>query len=120
RALAKRADDRFSTADEMRDALRAAALQAAESTLATVVKTVVQDAGRPYGRMPAGDEPMPPGSADERALAERAPAHPVEPMARVVVREARGQARLVDGLALYTPDADGPDAFRPPQTESGR
>jgi serine/threonine-protein kinase len=111
RALAKRADDRFSTADEMRDALRAAALQAAESPLPTVVKTLVQDAGRPYGSVPAGDGPMPPCSADERILAERAPAHPVEPTARVVVGEARGQARLVDALALYTPDDDQPGAF---------
>ncbi len=110
RALAKRADDRFSSADEMRAALRAAALQATESPLATVVKTLVQDAGRPYGRTPAGDEPTPPRSADERGLAERAPAHSAEPMARVVVREARSQARLVDGLALYTPDADKSDA----------
>ena len=109
RALAKRADDRFSTADEMRTALRAAALQAAESPLATVVKTVVQDAGRPYGHMPASAGPSP-RSADERGLADRAPAHPAESMARVVVREARGQARLVDGLALYTPDADKSDA----------
>ena len=105
RALAKRADDRFATADEMRGALRAAALQAAESPLATVVHTVVQDTGRPYGSTRTGDEPMQSFPAAERP-AERALAHPVEPMARVVVTEARGQARLVDGLALYTPDAD--------------
>jgi serine/threonine-protein kinase len=110
RALAKRADDRFSTADEMRGALRAAALQAAESPLATMVETVVQDAGRPYGSTPAGAEPMLSCSADERALVERALARPVEPTARVVVKEARGQARLVDAFALYTPDADNSNA----------
>ncbi len=106
RALAKRADDRFSTADEMRAALQAAALQAAESPLATVVETVVQDAGRPYASMRAGVEPMPPCSAEERVLIERALGHPVEPMASMVVRKVRGQAQLVDGLALYSPDAD--------------
>jgi serine/threonine protein kinase len=106
RALAKRADERFSSADEMRDALRAAALQAAESTLATMVGTVVQDAGGLYGSLPACAAPTPSRPAGERILAGSALAYPVEPMARVVVGEARGQARLVDGLALYTPDAD--------------
>jgi serine/threonine protein kinase len=94
RALAKRADDRFATADEMRDALRAAAQQAAEATLATVVKTVVQHLGESAGSLPA--------AADR----ERAPAHAVEPTARLVMGETRGQARLVDALALYTPDDD--------------
>jgi serine/threonine protein kinase len=119
RALAKRADDRFSSADEMRDALRDAASRAAESTLATVVKTMVQDAARPHGSMPAGDEPTPPCPAGERVRVEHAPAHPVEPTARVVVSEARGQARLVDALALYTPD---PEAlpYPPQRPESGR
>ena len=95
RALAKHADDRFSSADDMRDALRAAALQAAESPLATLVETLVQDAGRPYGGQPAGEQAL---------------ARPVQPMARVVVSEARGQARLVDAFDLYTPDADKSDA----------
>jgi serine/threonine-protein kinase len=54
RALAKRADARFSSAEEMRDALRAAALQAAESPLATVVMTVVQRAGFPPQRTGSG------------------------------------------------------------------
>jgi serine/threonine protein kinase len=107
RALAKRADERFATAEDMRDALRAAALQAAESTLATVVKTMVQDVGRPSGNMPARDESMPPRSPAERIRTEDAPAQSVEPMARVVLREPRGQARLVDAFALYAPDADG-------------
>jgi hypothetical protein len=31
-------------------------------------------------------------------------------MTRVVVSEARGQARLVDALDLYTPDADKSNA----------
>jgi eukaryotic-like serine/threonine-protein kinase len=110
RALAKRADERFSSADEMREALRAAALRAADSTLVTLIGTVVQDAASLYGSMPAGDEPTLSRSAEERVLAGRALAHPVEPMARVVVGAARGQARLVDGLALYAPDADKSNA----------
>jgi serine/threonine-protein kinase len=120
RALAKRAEDRFSSAGDMKDALRAAALQAAESPLVTVVMTLVQDAGRPYGRMPAGDEPAPSCSIDERAWVGRPLAHPVEPMAHMVVREARGQARLVDALALYTPVADEPEALfdGPPFTDA--
>ena len=55
RALAKRADDRFASADEMRDALREAATVAAESTLATVVKTVVRTVVRD-APAPADDE----------------------------------------------------------------
>ena len=106
RALAKRAEERFSSAEEMRDALRAAALQAAESTLATMVGTVVQDAGRPCHSMPAGDEPTPTRSADERVRVERALARPLEATVRVVPREAHGRAALVDALALYAPDAE--------------
>jgi tRNA A-37 threonylcarbamoyl transferase component Bud32 len=98
RALAKRADERFSSADDMRDALRAAALRAADATLVTMIGTVVQDAGRPYGT-PAGDEPRPPRPADERIAVERAPAH-------LVLRAVRGHAELVDALALYAPDAN--------------
>ena len=88
RALAKRADDRFSSADEMRAALRAAALRAAESTLVTMEKTVVQNAGRPGAGMPAGDEWM----------------------ARMILRDAHGHPALVDALALYMPDAGKPEA----------
>jgi len=94
RALAKRPDDRFSTAEEMRDALHAASLRSAEATLATVVKTVVQNLGDPYGRPPAGGQ-----APDERTLA-----HGLEPTARVVFGETRSQARLVDALSLYTAD----------------
>ena len=54
RALAKRPEDRFASADAMRQALHDAASQAAESTLATVVQTLVQDAGRTV-RRPASD-----------------------------------------------------------------
>jgi eukaryotic-like serine/threonine-protein kinase len=107
RALAKRADERFSSADEMRTALRAAAAQAAESTLATMIGTVVQDARHPRESMPAGDESTPACSADERVLVERAPARPLDTMVRVVPREPHGRAALVDALALYAPDADG-------------
>ena len=102
RALSKRADDRFASADDMREALRAAASQAAEATLATVVKTVVQDAARPYGGSLLDDAERPPRWAAERA----APAFRVEPMARMVVREARAQARLVDALDLYAPEGN--------------
>ena len=101
RALAKRADDRFASAEEMRDALRDAASRAAEATLATVVKTVVQDAGSPLVRL----------STDERSRLERALAQHDEPPARVVVSETRAQARLVDAFDLYTPDAGKPQAL---------
>ncbi len=87
RALAKRADDRFASADDMREALRAAASQAAASPLATVVATVVQGAGRPDA-------------------AREAPGHPVEPMAEMVFRGARGHATLVDALDLYVPEVE--------------
>ncbi len=54
RALSKRADERFASAQDMRVALRAAALEAAESPLATVVATLVQVPGRPQpGEAPA-------------------------------------------------------------------
>ena len=96
RALAKRADERFSSAEEMRDALRAAALRAAESTLATVVKTVVQTTVRPG--VPSADAPAPRPSTDDEAPATRS----VEPM---VMREPPERAALVDALALYAPNA---------------
>ena len=70
----------------------------------------MQGAGGYSGGKPTGDDRTPACSADERALTERALARPVEPMARVVVTEARGQARLVDAFALYTPDADKSNA----------
>ena len=87
RALAKRADDRFASAAEMREALRAAASQASASPLATVVATVVQGAGKAQA----------PGHAS---------AHSVEPMAEMVLRGARSHAALVDALALYAPEAE--------------
>ena len=87
RALAKRADDRFASADEMRAALRVAASQAAASPLATVVATVVQGAGKPdAGRDMSG--------------------RPVEPMAEMVFRGARSHAALVDALDLYAPEVE--------------
>ena len=87
RALAKRADDRFASADDMREALRAAASQAAASPLATVVATVVQGAGKPDA-------------------VREAPGHPVEPMAEMVFRGARNHAALVDALDLYAPEVE--------------
>ena len=99
RALAKKVDQRFGSADEMRDALRAAASRAAESTLATVVKTVVQDLAHSFGRMPQRDEPVPPGPSGEPIATDGTPA-------QVMLGETRGQARLVDAFALYAPGAD--------------
>ena len=99
RALAKRPDLRFSTAEEMRDALRAAAQRAAESTRLTMDKTVVQD----RADASAGDMQAPPDSFDERVLIQRTP---------------HGHARLVDALALYAPEADASDPHadvRPPE-----
>ncbi len=97
RALAKRPDDRFESAQQMRDALRAAARQAAESPLATVVNTVVRDAAFPVGVT----------QTLACLVEERMRARPAEPPAGVVVSEARGKARLVDASALYTPEPDG-------------
>ena len=98
RALAKRADERFPSAGEMRDALRAAALRAAESTLATVVKTVVQTTVRHAVTMP--DAPAPRPSTGDGPPAAR----PVEPLAPMVMRETPERAALVDAFALYAPD----------------
>ena len=89
RALAKNAEDRFASADEMREALRAAASRAAESPLATVVGTVV-------GTLVPG-APKPAGADEDQVL--------IQPIVRVAVREAGGQQRLVDPLALYGPGA---------------
>jgi serine/threonine protein kinase len=79
RALAKRADDRFASAEELRDALRDAASHAAEATLATVVKTVVQEAGTL--------------------------ARPLSTMARGVPPELRSQAAVIEALAPHVPEA---------------
>ncbi|HEY8975969.1 MAG TPA: serine/threonine-protein kinase [Burkholderiaceae bacterium] len=99
RALAKRAEDRFASADEMRDALHAAASHAADAPLATVVGTVVgtlvQDAGSLLGHL----------SPEQRAAFEHARAHRLDPMAGVVLRDAPVLAQRVDAFALYVPDA---------------
>jgi serine/threonine-protein kinase len=92
RALAKRADDRFSSAGQMREALRAAAQRAAESTRVNLEMTVVQNAGRPEAGMPAGDEHAPPAPDDELVLIGRAlAAHHTGPVSRVVLDDAYGQ-----------------------------
>ena len=96
RALAKRPDLRFSSAEEMRDALHAAAQRAAESTRLTMEKTVVQD----RANASAGETQAPPDSFDERVLIQRTP---------------HGHARLVDALALYVPEADANDPQPPPE-----
>jgi hypothetical protein len=85
RALARRPDDRFATAAAMREALREAALQAAEAPLVTVVATLVQDAARPWADDGQGTR-RPDGA----------------PAARVVVSESATQPRLVDAIALYS------------------
>jgi len=96
RALAKRPDDRFATAAEMRDALRAAARQAAESPLATVVNTLVRDAHPQVG----GAQTL------ASLMAERLPGVSGPATSGVLVRGSRGEARLVDASSLYTPDDD--------------
>ena len=105
RALAKRPADRFASADEMRDALRAAAMRAAEATLVTMDKTVVQDAGRLGARGPAGQASTSAGADDDRVVIQRSPAYLFDPVVRVVPRDANGRAALVDALSLYAPDA---------------
>jgi eukaryotic-like serine/threonine-protein kinase len=102
RALARRPDDRFASAEEMRDALRDAALQAADAPLVTVVATLVQDGGRARASVPQGE----PWSAHERAIPRAA-----QPMPCMDMSEAPGQPRLVDAFALYTPGADARAAF---------
>ena len=99
RALAKQADARFASAEEMREALRVAASRAAESPLPTIVRTLVQEAGRPHARAPGGDAPVDPS---------RVP--PGEPMPRVSYRDGHAQVQLVDALALYSLDGEPPDA----------
>ena len=101
RSLARRPEDRFRSAERMRDALRAAAIRAAESPLATVVRTVVRGAG-----LQAGGAPTLASLVEERMQAG-----PAGPPPGVVVSETRATARLVDASALYTPEA-GDD---PPQ-----
>ena len=87
RALAKRPDLRFSSAEEMREALRAAAQRAAESTRLTMEKTVVQD----RANATIAEALAPPDVFDERVLIQRTP---------------HGHARLVDASDLYAPEAD--------------
>jgi len=98
RALAKRADERFASAEAMRDALHAAAQHAAAplaTVVGTVVGTLVQDAGSLFGHL----------SPEQRAAFEQARAHRLDPMAGVVLRDVPAQAQRVDAFALYVPDA---------------
>ena len=101
RALAKRPEDRFATAGEMREALHAAAARAAESPLPTLVETVVQDTGHPYGN------PLPDRTGGGQA-------HPGEALSRLIMTERRGPARLVDAASLYSPGSDPAGAFGDP------
>ncbi len=96
RALARRPDNRFASAAEMREALRDAALQAAEAPMVTIVATLVQDAARPWTDQP---------DSTPAAIARARP----EPAARVVVNDTAAQPRLVDAFALYSPGA-APDS----------
>ena len=102
RALAKQVEQRFASADEMREALRASAALAADSPLATVVETLVQHTGRTHVGRPLGDVQAPPRSGEQRA-----PARPARPTAPMVLQELAGQPRLVDASTLYSPGADG-------------
>ena len=95
RALAKRPGERFDSAQDMRDALNAAAARAAELTQATVIGTVVQEAGHAPAGLPG----------DDRVLIQRAPAHLADAMLRVMPREGHGRAALVDAASLYVPEA---------------
>ena len=99
RALAKRAEDRFASADDLRAALRDAARRQADAPMATVVATMVgtlvQDADSVLGHL----------SADQRAAFEHARAHRLDPMAGVVLRDAAPRTQRVDAFALYVPDA---------------
>ena len=104
RALARQPDERFASADARRVALRAAASQAAEATLATVVATMVQDAGHPWGRPLSGTPTM----AAEGGIPSD---HPGEPMAPLDLRGTRRHVALVDALSLYLPEAEGSPAF---------
>ena len=100
-ALAKRPEDRFASADAMRDALRAAGsgpADAADEPLATmvgtVVATLVQDTDSVLGHL----------STEQRAAFDRARAHRLDPMAGVVLRDAPAPVQRVDAFALYVPD----------------
>ncbi|MFL6700121.1 MAG: serine/threonine-protein kinase, partial [Vitreoscilla sp.] len=101
RALAKPVEQRFASADEMRDALRAAAALAADSPLATVVETLVQHAGRTHVGRALGGLQEPRGSGGERA-----PTRPVQPVAPMVVHEGPGRPLLLDASTLYSHGAD--------------
>jgi len=99
RALAKRADQRFASAGAMRDALRAAAADAAASPLATIVGTVVGTVVRDAAHHAVGP------ADDNRAPVARPPRQPADATVPVIRRDTHGQARLVDALSLYVPDA---------------
>ena len=100
RALAKRPDQRYASAGEMRAALRAAAASAALAPLAPVVRTQaqVQDADAGSGR-----EPPQPGAGDDEVRIARAPGLFFDPLA---LREPQGRPARVDVLSLYAPDVD--------------
>jgi len=103
RALAKRPGDRFASADDMRDALRAASARLAEATSVTVVRTLVQGADTSLASRPQIPEPR---AGEDRVVIARMP----EPMPRVVMQEARVQPQLVDAGSLYAAEAAPPPA----------
>jgi tRNA A-37 threonylcarbamoyl transferase component Bud32 len=107
-ALAKRADERFASAEDMRAALRAAAAQSAEATLATVVATMVQDAGQPWGSLAGLVQSM---SSESRAAVDPVLASRAGLVAPLDLSGARRQVALVDALALYVPDAERPETL---------
>ena len=110
RALAKRADERFSTAGDMREALHAAAREAAAAPATAMEQTLVQDAAPAPAHAPArlDDEPLSPAL---RAAAQQLLAQRIGPLAGVLVQRAADQAggsraAFVATLLALTPEGD--------------
>lgn len=116
RALAKGADQRYSSADEMREALRAAAGLARRAPVAAMDQTVVHDTGRSHGvaSVPPGLTP-PAWSTEELGEFERALARQIGPLGRVILRRTVGHCTcredLCDALARQIADTRGRQAF---------
>jgi serine/threonine-protein kinase len=115
RALAKQADRRYATADEMRAALHDAARQARSAPLAPMDATLTH-AGLRRPAAAARATPAPASwDADLLAAIERALASHVGPLSRLILREAAERcdsaADLGDALARHIPDERGRQAF---------